>query len=391
MNKLDIENDEKIREYAAQQKINVPISYKNRIILAIDEGKNRNFKSRNFYIYKKVAVACVCIVVLTMSCVGVYAAVDYIQRRIDEFTDIEKKHYLDTLNDSIASSDVFSRPLLENEKARMDELAIQYKEKGIYPKQSLLEIQDVSEIAKDRICYIGKISMFYLPDTTLTDEDLLELIDFYYIREYSLDSLQEEVEIDTSSMEEITEKEAVKAAEFMLQKVYNIETNALEIQTDYQLGTDGIEIFSIDYIYFTNSKTGECYSVTVDLQNGSVESIEIEDEGGIYFENSQADENIYREKYALAEQMAKYFLDIDSHEDWKSAKIIYCIDSRGILKDGIVNYCFVSQNGDACIVSYSQSLQQMYKIRYFTEEGVNRKESMDASKQGTTMKSIIVK
>lgn len=378
MNKSDTVKDERIREFAAQQKINVPISYNNCVLSAINEGKKRNLSLVKSGIYKKIAVACTCIFALTMSCVGVYAAVDYIQRRMDGLTDTEKTHYLDTLNDSLASADTFSRPLSETEKARMDELAIQYKEKGVYPEQNLLEVQDVSEIASDRICFIGSTSTFYLPDTALTDEDILELIDFYCIREYSMDLLQAEEKADVSGIEEIAEENAVEAAETALRKVYNIETDHLEVQIDYQQGADGNETFSTDYISFVNRDTGVSYSVTVDLQNGNVESIEINDEAGIYSESVQADEELYEEKYAEAEQMAKCFLDSDT--EWKSSKIIYLIDDKGMLKNGIVNYDFVTRDGKACIVSFSQSLQNMYKVRYFTEEGLIKKEDMDAGK-----------
>ena len=40
----------------------------------------------------------------------------------------------------------------------------------------------------------------------------------------------------------------------------------------------------------------------------------------------------------------------------------------GSARNGVVNYEFSAQSEEHCIVSYSQSLGQMYKVRYFTEE-----------------------
>ncbi len=40
----------------------------------------------------------------------------------------------------------------------------------------------------------------------------------------------------------------------------------------------------------------------------------------------------------------------------------------GSVRNGVVNYEFTAQSGECCIVSYSQALGQMYKVRYFTEE-----------------------
>lgn len=388
MNKSDLVKDEQIRAFAAKQKISTPKSYSNRVLLAISEGKNRKFPVRRIYLCRKAAIASICLCILMAGGVGVHAAIDYAQKRMEQISDTKKQHYLESLNGSMASADSFSRMLTEKEKNRMDELAEEYRIKGIYPNQSILEISNTSEIVSDRICFLPSTSTFYLPENNLTDEQLLELIDFYNIRENTLNSQQTDEICGMSGVQEITEENAVQAAKEMLKKVFNVDIDSMEVQVDYQQGTDGEKTFSTDYIYLTNIATGEKYSVTVNLQNGRIEEIEAIGEVGRYSNDMQPNESLYIEKYASADKMAKIFLN--NNNEWKSSKILYYTYNSGKLENGIVSFDFIASNGESCIVSFSQSMQQMYKIRFFSEKEVEQKERDHSKHNGIIMKSIII-
>ena len=320
--------------------------------------------------------------------VGVHAAIDYAQKRMEQISDTKKQHYLESLNGSMASADSFSRMLTEKEKNRMDELAEEYRTKGIYPNQSILEISNTSEIVSDRICFLPSTSTFYLPENNLTDEQLLELIDFYNIRENTLNAQQTEEICGMSGVQEITEENAVQAAKEMLKKVFNVDIDSMEVQVDYQQGTDGEKTFSTDYIYLTNIATGEKYSVTVNLQNERIEEIEAIGEVGRYSNDMQPNESLYIEKYASADKMARIFLN--NNNEWKSSKILYYTYNSGKLENGIVSFDFIASNGESCIVSFSQSTQQMYKIRFLSEKQVEQKERDHSKDNGIIMKSIII-
>lgn len=388
MNKRDIAIDKQIRDFAKKQEINTSRSYNNRILLAINEGKKHDLPKRKEYIYRKVAIACVCACILTVSGVGVHAAMNYAQSRMEQISDTEKEHYLETLNESTASADSFSRKLTEQEKNRMDELAEDYKMKGVYPNQEMLEISDTNEIISSRICFMPSSSTFYLPESTLTDEDLLELIDFYNIRDNALNSQQKQEAYNTNELEKITQENAVEAAKNMLVVLFDADINHLDTQIDYQQSTDGVEAFSSDYIFFVNNSTGEKYSVAVDLQKGMVGSIEKTNDSENYSNNMQPDETMYKDRYVEAEQMATRFLN--NNETWKSSKIIYATSNDGMVKNGIVNYDFIAQNGESCIISYSQAAQQFYQVRHFSEEGILEKERANDTFQESTKKTIVI-
>lgn len=85
-----------------------------------------------------------------------------------------------------------------------------------------------------------------------------------------------------------------------------------------------------------------------------------------YEDNLKPDEALYKSQYETADKMASAFLG--NTEAWKDSKITYLVSDDGSVRNGVVNYEFTAQSGESCIVSYSQALGQMYKVRYFTEE-----------------------
>ena len=367
MSKSYLKQDEEIRAIAARQRVNTSGTYNNRVLLAIGEGKSKTGQpQRKINFYGKLAVACACVCIITMSGVGVHAAINYANQRMEQITDAEKEQFISDVNESQASADSYSRPLTDVEKSRLDELTEEYESNGVYPEESILEIKDSSQIDSSRICFEPDTSTFYLPERELTDEDILELIDFYNIRDNVLSGQKTEVVYDMTGVDEITEEEAKSIAKDLLQKLYDADTDNMKVEVDYQQGTDGEESFSTDYLYFTDEETGEQYEVSVDLQNakaGSVAKIAAESP---YEDNLKPDEALYKSQYETADKMASAFLG--NTEEWKDSKTTYLVSDDGSVRNGVVNYEFTAQSGESCIVSYCQSLGQMYKVRYFTEE-----------------------
>lgn len=374
MSKSYLKQDEEIRAFAARQRVNTSGTYNNRVLLAIEEGKNQTGQpQRKINFYGKLAVACACVCIITMSGVGVHAAINYANQRMEQVTDGEKEQFISGVNESQASADSYSRPLTDVEKSRLDELTEEYESNGVYPEESILEIKDSSQIDLSRICFEPDTSTFYLPERELTDEDILELIDFYNIRDNVLSGQKTEAVYDMTGVDEITEEEAKSIAKDLLQKLYGADTDNMKVEVDYQQGTDGEESFSTDYLYFTDEETGEQYEVSVDLQNakaGSVAKIAAESP---YEDNLKPDEALYKSQYETADKMASAFLG--NTEEWKDSKTTYLVSDDGSVRNGVVNYEFTAQSGESCIVSYSQSLGQMYKVRYFTEENLLKKDN----------------
>ncbi|BBF41350.1 hypothetical protein lbkm_0024 [Lachnospiraceae bacterium KM106-2] len=144
----------------------------------------------------RVAVAAIAICVLAGSGIGTTAAVKYFkteahclkypEERMKKVPKEKKDKYVEDLQEAPVDCDFYSREFTKKEDARMEVLTKKYESKKLYPKGSLLQIKSKKEVDPDKVCFLAKISTFYLPERKLTDEELLQVIDFYYTRDYSL-------------------------------------------------------------------------------------------------------------------------------------------------------------------------------------------------------------
>ena len=97
---------------------------------------------------------------------------------------------------------------LENRKTVLTvpgvKLAEKYQTEGLFPDGSILQISDKSEIVSDQICFLVQNSAFYLPEKALNDEQMLELIDFYAKRDYSVTAQgQKDADITNASVDDV--------------------------------------------------------------------------------------------------------------------------------------------------------------------------------------------
>jgi hypothetical protein len=108
----------------------------------------------------------------------------------------------------------------------------------------------VEEAEKLGFCFLVSESTFYLPERELTDEELLEIIDFYAKRDYAVmegakeilaaETVAEEITASKEGQESqtsvpvneknITEQEAIDAAAYWLEKVFGITGDRLQQQ-----------------------------------------------------------------------------------------------------------------------------------------------------------------
>ena len=140
-------------------------------------------------------------------------------------------------------ADSYIREYTEEERNRMSELYTQYQQ-GVFPEGELPQVDSVEEAEALELCYLTTTSSFYLPDRELTDEELLQLIDFEVKRNYALKKRYEEEYADEIAAKEqaekeqiaqivdeggITEEEAVAEARKWLEKIYGVTGEGLEL------------------------------------------------------------------------------------------------------------------------------------------------------------------
>lgn len=148
--------------------------------------------SRGRMTWKK-AVILAAALVATCS-LTVTAAVGALQRRMEAMNEREMEDYFVQIYTSKVGADNYSRPLTDIERERIDRLRTSYEEEAVFPQKILTMISSPDEYKGKGVAFYKDTSTFFLPEETMSDEELLEVIDFMYKRDYSLQTMNQKIE-----------------------------------------------------------------------------------------------------------------------------------------------------------------------------------------------------
>lgn len=238
------------------------------------------------YYFPNVAAAIVLVALLSgVLSIPVRALVNsFIQERMEKVPEEELTEMVNDLYVQEAGIDSFSRKYTEEEKRKMSELVQKYQE-GTFPEGELARAESIEEAERLGFCFLVPNRTFYLPDRELTEEELLQIIDFYAKRDYAVtkqyeeefaDELAQQKEIEEQKIEEIvesggiTEEDAVEIAQEWLIKIYGITGEGLESNhsyTDDVWVADRTELYHMNWTDFPNRLY---YYFYIDAQDGSL-------------------------------------------------------------------------------------------------------------------------
>lgn len=117
---------------------------------------------------------------------SIYAAKNYLGQRLREMDEAKTGQYNDRTQSSVMGADSYSRNLTEAERERLSLLNNQYLSEGRFPESEITQFENEANVTDCCFYFVGSESKFYLPERKMTDEELLELIDFYYKRDFSV-------------------------------------------------------------------------------------------------------------------------------------------------------------------------------------------------------------
>ena len=184
----DEQMDRKIREHVKAHPVILPEDYQTmvqeQIRTCCEEEVQMNTSVKKQRKKRIAAAACIVLCIGVCGAGGVRAGMNYAKQRAEQTSEKEQESFWKDA--AKADADTFSRELSEKEQKRLNELAEKYKTEGLFPERNILQISDKSEIVSDQICFLAQDSTFYLPEMALSDEQMLELIDFYAKRDYSV-------------------------------------------------------------------------------------------------------------------------------------------------------------------------------------------------------------
>ena len=228
--------DRKLYKMAEQEQMGVPEELDARVDDILQHLEKGGRGSRHHYSFRRAAIlaaACLVLASATVTASGLY------QARMESMNHEKLEEYFAQLQEANVSADTYSRPMTESETARLEELRQAYLEQGYFPKKELTLI-DSPEKYKKGVAFYAERSTFFLPDAELTDEQLLELIDFKEKRDYSLAKISEEIEAGSYEyVKTEPEKDAAKQGRTAQQGTSGTVLGADTATQEWQIAYEG--------------------------------------------------------------------------------------------------------------------------------------------------------
>lgn len=172
-----------IKETMAQ--IHISEEMKEEIIMNIQK-QMENGKKKTWNWKKATGIAAALVVTAGVISVPAQAFMESIVKdRMEHYPQEEIKELNEVVENQQVLADGFSREYSDSEKARHKELWQEYKN-GKFPEKTISQVADESAVTQGALCYVNATGVFYLPDEEMTDEELLEIIDFQHKMEYAV-------------------------------------------------------------------------------------------------------------------------------------------------------------------------------------------------------------
>ena len=229
------------------------------------------------------AAAAAAFVLIAGAVIPSQAAIRYFVK--DRLENIPKQE-LEAVNQMVqgqnnAEADSFSREYSKEEIKRMQQMQEAYQN-GRFPQQTITFTDSVGQIPDDSLSYDPDTGFLYLPDRTLTDEELLQIIDFNYTRDYAVSqgTAAQEARKEWEEKEEglkakvqkegwITEKEALQAAEVYLQTEFGLSAEGMIADVFLDEPKTGLFIYHVSY-QTEDDISIYAYGIDLNAEDGSL-------------------------------------------------------------------------------------------------------------------------
>lgn len=230
---------------------------------------SRNTGTRNFR--KMVTAAAALAVAAGVISFPVRAVVSSV---VQERMESVPKEEMTGINDMVQSqqevlADGFSREYSASEKERSQALWQAYKN-GTFPENVIVQVESPEAAPEGKLCYIRATGVFNLPAQEMTDEEMLEIIDFQHKMSYAVahgpqaqaaaaESREKDARLEKMLEDAgggISVNEAVEIARKQLQADFGGEADEMELLT-YRDGTPGVCLLDASE-YEEVTFAGEC-------------------------------------------------------------------------------------------------------------------------------------
>lgn len=363
---MDALFEKKLVKELSEDEFNVPEGYEIKISETIQKIQNseevKMDKKTHWISNHKVAGVLLVLGVLSVLSGTSYATVNRFRERMNELPKQKVEKYYSDVQNSKVDADGYSRELTREEEKRFVYLRKQFKTKGVFPQKEITEVENQKLVIPDTVCFVPKESKFYLPQRSLSDEEILEIIDLQEKRDYSLQKQNK------MKHEEVSDDSIRKKAVTAVKNVYGVKSDDIKILSSEKDGADfiiNLKSKGTQFLVFCSGK-GVVGGITMGKENRSAHSPNVK----------------------FHKQTRKSFMDslevqmkAFTGANIEKMQTYGLMNARGELAYGTIScYCKMS-DGRACVAVYSMAYQDVYHIYMLENAGQMRKEISRRQKQ----------
>lgn len=353
-----------------------PESCQNRVKNVLDNldinkpGKRQ--KTKLLYGHGKLVAVFLLAVLLGSVTVGAKIPVFY--RRLQSVSKSEKKKMVHGVQSAKVNADDYSRRLSDEEQKRYVALEKKY-EQGTYPAGALTEVSDPKEVGDytDRIWYCDAEGMFYIPQKRLTDEQLLQIIDFRRKREYAVAEQSEaETAATATPTVKLSKEVCEEKAEKVLSELFGLDTTKMTCKVKKgkdAVKTEGKNTRVFNEITCRSDDWKYSYCVRVDDKTGRLADAEINEKEDIV-SATKSKINI-KEYYDFGKEfrkrIMKYF-ELKKDDINNIEVVFYTMQSKKYNEEDSVICQAELANEQFIRAEYSDKIHSIYKVYYLSKE-----------------------
>lgn len=353
--------DVKFSELLQKSEFELPNSYEMRFQNTLEKISAKKAKRYFLLFHSKVAaVIALCVVSLSLS-IGAGAAINLYIQRMNSLNEEEMLTYNSEVQNTDKEADSFSRQLSKLERDKMLEFREEYETEGRFPTKEILKVQKKSEVVHGELCFCVENSTFYLPKQELTDDELLQIIDFMEKRDYSVRKKNSVSELPSSENEKVSEDEAVEFAKKILADVYNLDITYADEEIEFETTQNSKgEKLSSYFVYLKNRKWEFDATVEIDSETGVLNGIDIDNKSK---EECISGIKVEKKRYQeYGSEIRQLYEHLQYGKNIKKMWVTYNYLEYGTLNRGNVKYVIETEDGRGYVFIYSINADIVYDI-----------------------------
>ena len=316
-------------------------------------------------ILRVAAAAAVCILTIGLLSVPVRAVVNSLVReRMESVPKEEIMQITEQIQEQQTEANSSSREYTEGEKERRGSLYAKYMN-GLFPTGELTLVDSEEEAKEHEFCFLTTTGVFYLPaNRELTDEEILQKIDFerkqdYALQEQNAEEIARREAAEKEQIKEvvasggITEEQAVETATGYLQQVFGLDGSGMELNHYYNESAVEPVIDADTYcVNWSDYGNYRYYYFHIDASDGTLRSLsyshDIQEAEALRPTVSEASGKIANIKRQAQDFLEKKLKIRGSYKEVKSYYRVNVTDKR---VRRLVDVLFVGEDGASYLVA----------------------------------------